>query len=129
MPKKRQGKIIPNGVLLRTHEFNTVVFLTECGFDVEFIPPKQAQGSKTPDIKMNGLKWEMKSPTKNGKHTLDRAMKAGLKQSDNLIFDLRRISNTGKKATLKLQKDFATTKKWRRLIIITKEKKLLTLAK
>jgi hypothetical protein len=127
MPRK--GKITPNGVLLEKHELRTVIFLTEQGFDVELIPPNQRKGAKTPDLKMNNLKWEMKAPTKNGKYTLDHAMKSGLKQSSNLIFDLRQMRNTGKKATIKLQKDFNKTKNWRRLIIITKEQKMLTFEK
>ena len=33
-----KGQIIPNGVVLDTHEMATVVFLTEMGKDIELIP-------------------------------------------------------------------------------------------
>jgi hypothetical protein len=127
MPK--QGKITANGVVLEVHELKTVVFLTGLGFNVELLVPNQHKGSKTADIKMNGLEWEIKSPTKLGKYTIDHATRDGLRQSENLIFDLRRIRNTGKRATIKLEKDFMAAKRWRRLIIITKEQKVLTFEK
>jgi len=127
---KGKGKITPNGVVLRGHEYKTVTFLTDQGFDVELIPPSKTQRAKTADIIMNGIEWEMKAPTKIGKHTLDHAMKSGLKQSKNLIFDLRGIRNTGRKAAEKLQKDFFGKKSWKRLIIIAKDpEKLLTFSK
>lgn len=63
---KKQGKITPNGVVLRTHENATAVFLTEQGFDIELIPTSNIQGVHTPDIKMHGVKWEMKAPTGEG---------------------------------------------------------------
>lgn len=59
---KKKGKITPNGVVLKTHENATAVFLTEQGFDVELIPASNIEGVHTPDIKMDGLKWEMKAP-------------------------------------------------------------------
>ena len=48
---KNKGKIIPNGVVLKTHESATVVLLTEQGFDVELIPKSNIQGIHTPDIR------------------------------------------------------------------------------
>ena len=35
---KERGKITPNGVVLKTNENATAVFLTEQGFDIELIP-------------------------------------------------------------------------------------------
>lgn len=41
---KRKGKIIPNGVVLETHEMATVVLLTEMGIDVELVPRSKVAG-------------------------------------------------------------------------------------
>ena len=38
------GKIIPNGVVLETHEMATVVFLTEKGYNIELIPKSNKIG-------------------------------------------------------------------------------------
>ena len=50
----RPGTIVPNGVILETHEMATVVFLTELGYDIELIPKSNIEGIHTPDIRMSG---------------------------------------------------------------------------
>ncbi|HSX30720.1 MAG TPA: hypothetical protein VLE99_02285 [Candidatus Saccharimonadales bacterium] len=57
---------------------------------VEFLQPSAGYKMKTPDIVMNGLMWEIKSPTgASRKLTIQRQFK-GLKQSRNLVIDGRR---------------------------------------
>ena len=82
-----KGKITPNGVLLEVHENATVIYMTEQGFDVELIPPSQLKGKRTPDIRMNGLEWEMKAPVGKSTNTIKRAFKSAVRQSGNIIFD------------------------------------------
>ncbi|MDR2524152.1 MAG: hypothetical protein LBC95_01230 [Candidatus Nomurabacteria bacterium] len=96
-----------------------------------FLRPNREKGSRTPDIHVDDdLRWEIKSVEKNGKYTLDHAERAGLKQSENLIFDLRKLKKYDEeKITRTLKKDFRITKKWRRLIIITREEGVLTCEK
>jgi len=97
---------------------------------VLFLKPNRYKGSKTPDIKIDhDLCWEIKTPRKVGKYTLDHAERDGLHQSVNLIFDLRLLKNIGAKAKVRLEKDFSMTKKWKKLIIISKDKKVLTYSK
>jgi hypothetical protein len=98
---------------------------------VLFLKPNRQKGSKTPDILIDRFhKWEIKSVEKDGKYTLDHAERAGLRQSENLIFDLRKLSQPiASKYTMKLQKDFVRINKWSRLIIITKTQRLLTFGK
>jgi hypothetical protein len=96
-----------------------------------FLKPNRQKGARTPDIQIDDdLKWEIKSVEKNGKYTLDHAERAGLRQSDNLIFDLRKLraAQVGK-AIKHLEKEFRMIKKWRRLLIITKDEKVLTCKK
>lgn len=86
---KKRGKITPNGVVLKHHENATAVFLTEQGFDVDLIPTSNIEGVHTPDIKMGGLEWEMKAPLGEGNQLMENTIQRALKQSQNIIVDLR----------------------------------------
>lgn len=50
------------GFHCKKHEYDTVLFLTEQGYDIELIPKSDKQGEHKPDIRMEKLLWEMKSP-------------------------------------------------------------------
>ena len=121
----KQGKITPNGVVLKTHENATVVFLTAQGFDVELLQPVQRKGARTPDIRMHQLDWEIKCPTGKSANTIKRAFKVALRQSKNIIFDLRNSKMPDKVNLPKLEKEFSDIKSAKNLIIITKSGKML----
>lgn len=88
---------------------------------VLFLRPNRTKGAKTPDITIDGVPWEIKSIDKLGKYTLDHAERAGLKQADNLIFDLRRLAlSIEKKATKEIEREYMKRKNWRGLIIIVR---------
>ncbi|MBR2659137.1 hypothetical protein IKD57_04655, partial [Candidatus Saccharibacteria bacterium] len=70
----KKGKIIPNGVILEKHEYKTILLFTEMGSDVELIPKSDKKGVRTPDIIMDGLKWEMKSPKGKGRWLLENTL-------------------------------------------------------
>lgn len=124
-----KGKITPNGVVLETHENATVVYMTEQGYDVELIPPAQRKGARTPDIRMNSLEWEMKTPRSNGKYTIEHAFRSALKQSPNIIFDIRWSKLPQKKCVFEIERRFNDFDKVKRVLIITKSKKLLEFSK
>jgi len=125
----KQGKITPNGVVLHTHENATVVFLTDQGFDVELLPPVQRKGARTPDIRINGLDWEIKCPTGKSANTIKRAFKVAMRQSKNLIFDLRSSKMPDKVNIAKLEKEFADIKSVKNLKVITKSRTVLDFSK
>ena len=88
---------------------------------VVFLRPNRTKGAKTPDTTIDGLPWEIKSIEKLGKYTLDHAERAGLRQADNLIFDLRRLNESLEtKVLAKLQTDFDRTKSWRGLVVVVR---------
>ena len=124
-----KGKITPNGVVLHTHENATVVFLTEQGFDVELLPPLQQKGARTPDIRILDLEWEMKSPRSNGKYTLEHSFRSALKQSPNIIFDIRGSKIPQKKCIAEIERRFSDFKKVQRVMIITKKRELIEFSK
>ena len=122
---KNKGKIIPNGVVLKTHESATVVLLTEQGFDVELIPKSNIQDIHTPDIILNEVRWEMKAPVGNGNALIKNTIQRALKQSPNIIIDLRRAKRHQAKCLRELEKHFKNNKNIKKLKVITKDGRLL----
>ena len=45
---------------------------------------------KTPDIDVNGTRWEIKSPRGNAKKTIENDLRTARKQSENIVIDLAR---------------------------------------
>ena len=64
------GNFVPNGVRLEEQEYATILVLLEAGYDVEAFPRSNTQGVHTPDIRMDGLLWEMKAPKGKGNSLL-----------------------------------------------------------
>lgn len=82
--KRQPGKtVIPYGVLPELHELQTAAVFLAQGFDVEFIVPSRTRGSKTPDVMIDGVLWEIKSPLGHGKKTVEKQLQRASKQSKN----------------------------------------------
>ena len=127
---KTQGKIILSAdVVLQEHEIKTANFFARRNKTVEFLPRRYDKGIKIPDIKMDGVLWEIKAPQSNGKHTIEHSFRKALKQSENIIFDLRRSKMDEFKCISQLTKHFKDMKKIKHLLIITKSDKLLDIKK
>ena len=127
MPKK--GKITPNGVVLKEHENATVVFLTEQGLDIELIPKSNVSGIHTPDIIMLGEKWEMKAPKGEGKYLIANTIQRAVKQSSNIVIDLRRVKRPQEKCLQELRKECDRSKSIKKLKIIVKSRKIIDISK
>lgn len=88
---------------------------------VTFLKPGRVKGTKTPDLLIDDMRWEIKSIEKVGKYTLDHALRSGLKQADNLVVDLRKLNETlENKVLTKLEKEFHLTKGWHGLIVVVR---------
>ena len=129
MTKIKKGKITPNGVVLKTHENATVVFLTEQGYDVELIPKSNIKGVHTPDIIVNKTKWEMKAPKGEGNSLMKNTVQKALKQSRNIIIDLRRTKRHQSKCLRELERQFKKSKSIKTLWAITKTHKIIDFKK
>lgn len=125
----KTGRIIPNGVSLEKHEYDTILFLTTLGYNIELIPPSRIPRVRTPDFQMIGLEWEMKSPKGKTRSNLEHAFQTAVKQSVNIVFDLRRMQMSNDKSITIIKQLFEYSKSAKRLLVITKERKLLDLAK
>lgn len=123
--KMKIGKLIQNGVHLKTHEYATVKLFLELGYDVELIPPSIIKGLRMPDIIMQGISWEMKSPEGKGKNTIKNTVQNASHQSENIIVDLQRIPLLQKQSIKELEHYFNLSRRLKRMKIVTKDKKVL----
>ncbi len=117
--------IIPFGVFVEQHELDVAKVLNKLGKDVEFILPSRVKFSRTPDIRMDGLLWEIKSPKGSSSRTIENNLRTALKQSKNIIIDLRRIKIDEKRAISQIMKQFKFSKLINRIILIKQNKEIL----
>ena len=125
VPITRIGRINKNGVKLLPHEDSTALHLTQFGFNVEYIMPRHSYKMKNPDFLINGAIWEAKSPEGNGKNTIKHQFDGTSKQSNMMILDLRRVRLSADKAKSQAVSRFEKVKNLKRLLLITKDGKLL----
>ena len=124
------GKTItPYGANPEPHELETAKVFNKLGKDVTFIPPVYSKGVRTPDIEMDGIFWEIKSPIGNSNKTMKHSFKAALKQSRNIIFDLRRTKISDKECLSKLAREYRASKDAMRLLVILKKQKIVDIKK
>lgn len=96
---KTIGKtIIPANIRPEPHELEVAHILAALGHIIEFLPPSNIKGIYSPDILMDKQIWEIKSPIGHSKWTIENIYKKAQKQSENIIFDLRRIDMVEKNA-------------------------------
>ncbi|MBR3122384.1 hypothetical protein IKF28_03005 [Candidatus Saccharibacteria bacterium] len=109
------------------HERSTALFFAKRGKYVEFIRPHSIKGSHNPDFLMDGKIWEIKSPTTYSDSSFEYNFRKAIKQSNNIIFDLRRLSMLNEKKYINELKKRCHTPTIKTLILVTKDGKVLTL--
>lgn len=110
-------------------EFETAKYFAELGKDIIFIDPSDIPNQHTPDIKMDGAEWEIKCPTGDSKRTIENNMRKAVKQSHNIIFDLRHTKLSESKSIAKLEHEFKINTRLKKLYIIRKDRTLLSYKK
>lgn len=128
MNKTSKGKIIiPAGIHPWPHELRVAEILALSGHIVEFLPTKS---TKTADILLDGIEYEIKSPLTSKANSLEHVLKKALRQSPNIIFDssrMRKIKDNKIQNFLSTQFSIRTTIK--NLILITKAGKIIQIKK
>ncbi|MBO7611925.1 MAG: hypothetical protein J6T23_06935 [Elusimicrobia bacterium] len=112
--------IIPFGAHPEDHEIEIAKILNKYGKNVEFLIPLDIKNTRTPDIKMDGLFWEIKSPKGSSSRTIENNLRCALRQSKNIIIDLRRIKIDETRAISQIKEKFVKIKKIKNIIIIKK---------
>ena len=89
---RKQGKIvIQSGVNVWPHELKTAQSYTAIGKDVEFVKRSDVRHATSADCIIDSEVWEMKAPTASSLRRVQRTLRDALKQSQNVIFDSRRM--------------------------------------
>jgi hypothetical protein len=116
-----------DGALPEPHEIQTALFLKKHGKNIKFLAPKNLDHIKTPDILMDGTKWEIKAPISNGSRVIEHALRSATKQSPNVIIDLRRCAIPDERALRQITFTAKKRTALKHLIIITKSQKIVDL--
>jgi hypothetical protein len=120
--------IVPSDVvpLPEKHEISAAMLLTKhFKSDVIFI---KRTNNYTPDVSINGIKWEIKSPTGKGKHNIQHNLQEAAKQSRNVVLDARRSKIHQVKFNAEAKHQFEIIRGIKRLIIIEKSGKIIDIA-
>ena len=108
------------------HEYETAKYFANRGFDVIFIGPHYIEGMNNPDFRMVGKIWETKSPIKYSKSSFEDNLKKATRQSEHILFDLRRLNKKDEKKYLSELKRRKNSRNIKTLLIITRDGRLLT---
>lgn len=111
------------------HEARTAHALAKAGYVVEFLPAKNNNDAKSPDIFMDGVKWEIKAPKTGKLSAVERNLKKAYKQSANIVFDSQRMGRLPDKSIQKeLIKQFCLTKKMERLLFVNRKRETIDIS-
>ena len=130
MFRQKASVIIPDGMKPEPedHELTVARILAKhYSCVVEFLQPVASYKTKTPDIVMNGLMWEIKSPTGNSRKSTVEYQFKGLKQSRNLVLDGRRTSLSDAFIRRQIEQEIARHSRVGRVIFITKSSTVIEL--
>jgi hypothetical protein len=126
--KKAEGvKIVPAGVFPEKHEHETADFFLMMGKDVRFIKPSRTKGSKTADVEIDGVKWEMKSLSGKSKRSIGDKLSKASRQSVNIIMDMRHFQRSDNYIMVEIEKQFKIRRKIKRIWLISKSQQLVDL--
>ena len=92
--KRKTGSIsIPGDADVWPHEYQTAVALARAGYNVTFIKKSNEEHEQTPDVLINGERWEIKAPKASNARAIDRNLRRALRQSTRIIIDARRMKD------------------------------------
>lgn len=132
MMRKRSetGKIIlPAGMRPRPedHELHIASILSRhFETDIEFVP---RANQRTADFLINGMLWELKSPTGTGKNNVQRQLQEAHHQSKNVIIDASRSKMHAIKIRRQVEHQFKIVKSVKRLLFIAKNGKVFEITR
>lgn len=129
VPKNKIGRVDKNGVKAEPHEESTALYLTQYGFYIEFVKPRNSYKANSADFMISGSLWETKSPITFKESTIKGDFRKAKKQSDRIIFDLRRVKKYADDVEKYIISIFEEPGYVRRLMIIRKDGSLVAFSK
>jgi len=91
------------------------------GAVVEFLQPSEGYKMKTADMVMNGVIWEIKSPTGSGRTTIPNQFHRASKQSSHIVFDARRVHLSEDVVLAQVRRETARRRHIRAVLFIAKD--------
>lgn len=131
MARKPKGEVlIPADVeSVWKHEITTARTLAKAGYSVKFLPAKNQNAAKSPDILMDGVKWELKSPRTDKISAVERNLKRATKQSGNIVIDSQRLHGLQDRTVQRfLVQKFRQQKTIKRLIFINRKRESIDIS-
>ena len=123
MNNSRGKVIVPANANPWPHEQRVAKILALAGHAVEFIPESN---TKTADILLDGVEFEIKSPKSANANSLEHILKKAVKQSCNIIIDTSRMKNIRDDNTRRfLVNQARLRKRIKKLIMITKQGQII----
>ena len=114
----RNGRIIiPANRKTWPHELRTARMLAVAGYCVEFLPEKNLHA---PDILLNDVEYEIKSPETGKTSSLEQSIRTALKQCPNVIIDSSRMKMHDDRVCRFLIKKCREQKQIKKMILVTK---------
>lgn len=117
-------------ILSPTSQEKTIaaVLSEKYGKSVKFVPQVlYPQGIQTPDYLIDGERFDLKSPTGNGKELLYNMIAKKKKQSPNFIFDITNCPLSDEDIKMQIQSIYASQHtKFVKIIVIIKDKEILS---
>jgi hypothetical protein len=92
---------------------------------IEFLKPLDGYKRKTPDFVMRAVAWEMKAPKGNAQRTIRNNLDQAKEQSPNIVIDTRATVLPDKWVEAELRRQVTAKKRIRRLIMVTKDEKVV----
>ena len=93
MGKRIGDIIIPGDVNVWPHEQRTAQALARAGYTVQFVKKSEDPYATSADALIDGVLWEMKSPTSGKLRMVEQNLRRAAHQSSNIVFDSRRMKN------------------------------------
>ncbi|MGO1319923.1 MAG: hypothetical protein ACTII7_07750 [Galactobacter sp.] len=115
------GEFVPDGLGREPHEVIASQMLVNVGKHVRWRPEVKISGVKNPDIFMDDVIWDIKSPKGGGDNTVANQFSRAKKQANNLVLDLHRCALDDSEAIDSAERRFYGKKEFQRLIIIKKD--------
>ena len=123
MNNSRGKVIVPANANPWPHEQRVAKILALAGHAVEFIPESN---TKTADILLDGVEFEIKSPKSANANSLEHILKKAVNQSCNIIIDTSRMKNIRDDNTRRFLVNQARLRKQiKKLIMITKQGQII----
>lgn len=122
-----RGKVVvPANANPWPHELRVAKILALAGYAVEFIPEAN---TKTADILLDGIEFEIKSPKSANANSLEHILKKAVRQSCNIIIDTSRMKNVRDDNTRRfLINQVRIRRQINNLIMITKQGQIIDIS-